>query len=281
MNGELIIVGTGIGLAGNMTLETQTIIENSDKVLYVVADEATGELLKSMNNSSESIYSFYDENVDRVDTYHLMADYIMKFVRMGKKTCAAFYGHPGIFVYPAHEAMIMAKDEGYPCEMKAAVSAEDCLFADLGIDPGRVGCQSYEVTDYLVYNRKSDSNSLLILWQVGVIGQVGFRKHFPIEKNIAILVENLTQKYHKNHVVIIYEASVYPVCPPKIIATTIELLDYRQLSPISTLVVPPLESSVANLEMVRMLGIPDGYIKKKSDTPSRYNPLAPSILKYI
>jgi uncharacterized protein YabN with tetrapyrrole methylase and pyrophosphatase domain len=280
MSGELIIVGTGIGLAGNMTVETTSIIENSDKVLYVVADEATGSLLESMNSTAESIYRFYDESVDRLDTYYMMADYIMGFVRMGKRTCAAFYGHPGIFVFPAHEAYLMAKSEGYPCEMKAAVSAEDCLFADLGVDPGRVGCQSFEVTDFLVYERKFDPNSLLILWQVGVIGQVGFRKNFQIENNIKILIEQLALKYPLDHKVIIYEASVYPVCPPKIISIDLGSLDYRDLSPISTLAIPPLENTKPNIDMVRRLGISESYVNKRADNPSRYNPLVPSVLRY-
>lgn len=278
MAGELIIVGTGIGLAANMTVQTQSIIETADKVLYVVADEVTGSFLESLNATAESIYKFYDETVDRLDTYYRMANYIMDFVRLGKRTCAAFYGHPGIFVFPAHEALLIARAEGFPAEMKAAVSAEDCLFADLGIDPGRVGCQSFEVTDFLVYGRKFDPNSLLVLWQVGVIGQVGFRKRFPIEKNISILIEQLAITYPRVHKVIVYEASVYPVCSPKIIATDLASLDYRELSPISTLVIPPIANSRPNIDVVRRLGIPESYIKKRADNPSRYNPLVPSVL---
>jgi hypothetical protein len=37
--------------------------------------------------------------------------------------------------------------------MLPGISAEDCLFADLGIDPGIYGCQSYEATDFLANGR--------------------------------------------------------------------------------------------------------------------------------
>jgi hypothetical protein len=265
-------------LAGNITVQTQSIIATADKVLYVVADEVTGSFLESLNSTAESIYRCYDETVDRLDTYYRMANYIMEFVRRGKRTCAAFYGHPGICVFPAHEALLIARSEGFPAEMKAAVSAEDCLFADLGIDPGRVGCQSFAVTDFLVYGRKFDPNSVLVLWQVGVIGQVGFRKRFPIEKNISILIEQLALTYPRAHKVIIYEASVYPVCLPKIMSTDLESLDYRELSPISTLVIPPITNSEPNIDVVRRLGIPESYIKKRADNPARYNPLVPGVL---
>jgi hypothetical protein len=35
--------------------------------------------------------------------------------------------------------------------MLPAISAEDCLFADLGVDPADHGCPSYEATDFLVH----------------------------------------------------------------------------------------------------------------------------------
>ena len=60
---------------------------------------------------------------------------ILDAVRGGASVCAAFYGHPGIFVTPSHDAVRRARAEGYPARMLPAVSAVDCLFADLGVDP--------------------------------------------------------------------------------------------------------------------------------------------------
>jgi hypothetical protein len=39
--------------------------------------------------------------------------------------------------------------------MLPAVSAEDCLFADLGVDPGAAGCQSHEAADFLILDTRS------------------------------------------------------------------------------------------------------------------------------
>ncbi|WP_210266340.1 SAM-dependent methyltransferase [Mesorhizobium sp. NZP2077] len=278
-SGELIVVGTGIGLAGNMTASTESIIIQAEKLLYVVADVATAAHLEQLNSTAESIYSLYDESLDRIDTYYKMTECILDHVRAGLKTCAAFYGHPGIFVFPAHEAVLKARTEGYRAEMKAAVSAEDCLFADLGIDPGRVGCQSFEATDFLVYDRIFDPNSLLVLWQVGVIGQIGFRRQFPIGQNIEVLKEALRAHYPADHYVIVYEASVLPVCDPVIRPFRLDKLDPSALSPISTLVVPPLSSRRGpNIDMVRRLDIPERYILKRAEDPSLYDPAKPGAL---
>ena len=43
------------------------------------------------------------------------------------------------------------------------MSAEDCLFADLGLDPAVVGCAQYEATDLLIYGRRPDPSAALIV----------------------------------------------------------------------------------------------------------------------
>ena len=81
-----------------------------------------------------------------------------------------FYGHQRVFVHPGHESIRRAHMEGFPACMLPGISAEDCLFAELGIDPSKNGCQSFEATDFLVYKRKFDNRSSLILWQIGANG---------------------------------------------------------------------------------------------------------------
>lgn len=65
---------------------------------------------------------------------------MLQEVRLGKKVVGVFYGHPGVFVSPSHRAISIARFEGYEAKMLPAVSAEDSLYADLGIDPSRPGC---------------------------------------------------------------------------------------------------------------------------------------------
>lgn len=97
-----------------------------------------------------------------------MVNAILTEVRAGKDVCAVFYGHPGVFSWPTHEALATARGEGYRTHMEPAISAEDCLYADLGIDPGRHGCQHYEVSQLMLYRRNLDTSAYLILWQAGV-----------------------------------------------------------------------------------------------------------------
>ena len=278
MAGSLLIVGTGLSAAAHMTLETKSLIEQAEKVVYVVADPVTAQWLESLNPTAESLYHFYDPSVERLQTYLKMTDYIMSWVRAGSKVCAVFYGHPGVFVFPAHEAIITATAEGFPAEMRPAVSAEDCLFADLRIDPGRVGCQSFEATDFLIYNRIFDPRSVLVLWQIGVVGQIGFQKRFRIAENLEILKNRLMKHYTRDHAGFIYEASPYPVCDPVIEPVAIAELRADRLTPISTFVIPPSSPSSPDVDMMAALSIPLSYIRYKQDNPSRYDPQRPFVM---
>jgi len=274
MAGSLIVVGTGIGLYGQTTLEARTHIEGADKVFYLVADPVTSSWISELNPTAESLFRFYGRDKDRLTTYLEMTEHVLAGVRSDQNVCCVFYGHPGVFVFPSHEAIIRARAEGYSARMLPAVSAEDCLFADLGIDPGRAGCQSYEATDFLVHSRKTDVTSVLVLWQIGVVGEINYGLSQTNSK-IQVLTETLLMQYPSDHEVIVYQASQYPVCDPVMDRVSLSMLPNANITAISTLVVPPVSLPVPNLEMLDKLGIPSWYIKKKQDTPTRYNLLRP------
>jgi uncharacterized protein YabN with tetrapyrrole methylase and pyrophosphatase domain len=161
-------------------------------------------------------------------------------------TCLACYGHPGVFVYPSHEAIRRARSEGYEAKMLPGISSEDCLFADLGVDPGIHGCQSFEATDFLINNRTIDPRSSLVLWQIGVLGDSTFKKYFYDLSAFSLLVERLQQIYPADHQVILYEAAVFPNCDPIIRPVPLYALSPVGLSAGFTLYIPPAYSTMSD-----------------------------------
>src|SRR5262249_16481674 len=158
------VVGTGIRVIGQLTTEAIAWIKISEKVLYLTHDPVACGIIAHLNPSAESLAGFYVERKLRKETYEEMVGRVMECVRSGKRPCVVFYGHPGVFCWPGHEAIRQAQREGYLARMLPAISAEDCLFADLGLDPATTGCQSYQATDFLNSDRQIDPSSLLILW---------------------------------------------------------------------------------------------------------------------
>jgi uncharacterized protein YabN with tetrapyrrole methylase and pyrophosphatase domain len=256
--GRLTVVGTGIKLVAQTTPEARQAIEDADNVLYVVADKAMAHWIEQLRPDAESLLHLYGPDKDRIDTYEEMVNRILECVRTGHNVCAVFYGHPGVFVYPSHKAVRLARQEGYEAFMVAGISAEDCLFADLGVDPSSHGHQSYEATDFLVRKRRFDPHAGLILWQIGVIGDRSVRKVGTCnEEGLAILIEVLQEDYGAEHEVVVYEAAQWTIAEPSIQRVALAELGGARITPISTLYVPAKPDVPIDQEMSGRLGKSD------------------------
>jgi uncharacterized protein YabN with tetrapyrrole methylase and pyrophosphatase domain len=238
--GSLIVVGTGIRTVGQLTIEAIAWIKRADRVLHIVGDPiAEGVIAKLNPRGAESLTKMYVEGIPRIQIYNGMVDRILECVRSGMLTCLACYGHPGVFVYPSHEAIRRLRNEGFSAKMLPGISAEDCLFADLGIDPATTGCQSYEATDFLGNRRTIDPTSSVVLWQIGVIGDMTFKKGMYDLSALPLLVGRLLQFYPPTHMVYIYEAAVFSGCESTIRPAPLHALGQTPLSTASTLYSPP------------------------------------------
>jgi hypothetical protein len=224
-----------------MTMEAIAWLKKAEKVLYTVTDPVTEGIIRQLNPSgAESLAGFYVDGKPRTITYQEMVERIVACVRSGKLTCVAAYGHPGVFAYPAHEAIRRARAEGYAARMLPGISAEDCLFADLGVDPATSGCQSFEATEFLINGRTVDPTCSVILWQIGVVGDWSFRSSGSYDQSaLPMLKERLCRFYHPEHVAYLYEAAVHWGCEPVIKPVTIGSLPQAAPSALATLYIPP------------------------------------------
>ena len=250
--GQLFVVGTGIKLVAHTTLEALDCIKRADILLYGVSDPATEVWLRRLNASATTLNDCYAEGKPRVKTYLEITERILAALRTGALVCAAFYGHPGVFVDPAHDAIRRARREGFPAQMLPGISTEDCLFADLGVDPGANGCQSFEATDFLARRRRFDPTSALILWQTGALGEssVGERMKARPER-LRRLMSVLRKHYAASHPVVLYEASLFPVSDPRIKRIRLSALPSTTVWPITTLYIPPKPSRKPDQAVMR------------------------------
>jgi precorrin-3B methylase len=252
--GVLTVVGLGIKLGLQPSPETINHIKDAEKVFVIAADSATCYWISKLNPTTESLHKFYGFDKDRLISYYEMVEAVLSVVRQNLNVCMVSYGHPGVFAFPMHEAIRQARAEGFGAQMLPAISAEDCLYADLGVDPGNTGCQSFEATDFLVYKRIFDKSCALILWQIGVIGNPDYRESYSLE-GLNVLADVLIQHYGGNHKVVLYEAAQYPVCEPRIEITELKSIGLCNVNPITTLYIPPGQKNEPDLEMLHRLGI--------------------------
>ncbi|WP_293752216.1 SAM-dependent methyltransferase [uncultured Paraglaciecola sp.] len=240
--GSLVVVGTGISVAGQMTLLTQSYIENADIVFMGIANKVGENVVKKLNPNTVELDDLYQSGKSRAITYQQMADRIVDAVKAGQKVCAAFYGHPGVFVNPSHAAIKQVQALGLRAEMLPGISAEDCLIADLGIDPAAFGCQSYEATQFLFRDYQLDPHMTQIIWQIGLAGEatLGVLNADHCKAGLTLYQEILLKMYPAEHEIILYEAATMPLYGPRIERFALSELANCQPTLISTLVVPSL-----------------------------------------
>lgn len=256
------MVGTGISVAGQMTIAARSHIENADIVFMGIMNKIGEHVVTTLNPNSVSLDDLYEEGKSRALTYSQMADRIVESVVEGHKVCVAFYGHPGVFVTPSHEAVRRVKEMNLEAKMLPGVSAEDCLIADLGIDPSRYGCQSYEATQFLFRDYRIDPHMTQIIWQIGLAGEatLSVLDANHSQSGLAMLADILAEHYPADHELIIYEAATLPLCEPKIEKVLLSELEFAKPTLISTLVVPSKGVPAYRQDRLAKLGLTEKQV---------------------
>lgn len=237
--GRLVCVGLGMTLGAHLAPRARSHIDQAD-VVFVVASDALVELwVQGLRPDARSLQPLYADGKSRRDTYREMVDAMLDEVRAGHRVCGAFYGHPGVFAQVPHAAIAAARDEGFDAVMEPGISAEDCLYADLGLDPGHTGCQHFEATQFLLYRRRIDPSACLVLWQVAHVGDSGCTRYATGPEHRRVLVDRLAEDYPLDHPVIVYEAPTVAAASARIERMPLAAFVDADLHMHSTLVVPP------------------------------------------
>lgn len=241
---RLTLVGTGIKPGLQTTAEALHHIRKADRVFYSVNGPVAEQWIRGLNPRAHAL----DAEPDA-------AAPVLGALDQGQEVCVALYGHPAIFVAPVHEMLWRAREVGVPVSLTPGVSFEDCLYVDLGFDPGLRGARSFDATDFLLHDRSRDPQSALILWQVGAIG---FRSPAPgqtTREGMDLLSEVLGEAYTADHEVVLYEAAMLPMAEPRIERIPVRDLATARTTLYTTLYVPPLPPGPIDREMARSLGI--------------------------
>ena len=235
----LVVVGSGIDFGRHVSERCLSEIREAEVVFCLVNPFALA-MIREFRPDAINLGTHYAPGKDRRLTYREMDAAIMAEVRAGKRVCAVFYGHPGVFADVPHVVIRKARAEGIAARMEPGVSAEACLYADLGIDPGRRGVQSMEATHFLVYDRQPDVGGLVLLWQVALSGDLSCTRLHAEREGVQALVDRLLRWYPPDHEVILYEAAQLPIESFRAQRLPLRDLADAHYEEYTTLVIPPL-----------------------------------------
>lgn len=233
-------------LGSHLTPLARSHIEQADVVFAGLSDGIVEMWLERMNPDVRSLQGYYQEGKSRLKTYKQWVNVMMDEVRAGKKVCGVFYGHPGIFAWSPHKVIEAARAEGFQAHMEPGISAEDCLYADLGIDPGTFGCQHFEASQLLFYEHRIDPHAYLVLWQVGLVGDLSLARFSTGPAYKQVLVDVLSETYPLDHEIIIYRGATLPIEKPRIQRIALRDLPTAVMTAEETVLVPPAAPLKAN-----------------------------------
>jgi hypothetical protein len=148
--------------------------------------------------------------------------------------------------------------------MVPGISAEDCLYADLGIDPGSVGCQHYEASQLMFYRRRIDPSAYLVLWQVGLAGDPSLARFSTGAEYRRVLVEILARDYPLDHEVILYQAPTLPIERALIERLPLRTLVDADIPLAHTVVVPPAKALEPDPQIAARLAALGADVAKSS-----------------
>ncbi|MBM7121784.1 hypothetical protein ISP20_11510 [Dyella kyungheensis] len=266
-HGSIACVGLGMTLGSHLSPLARSHIEQADVVFAALSDGIVELWLQSMHPDVRSLQPYYGKgDKSRMVTYREWVGVMMAEVRAGKKVCAVFYGHPGIFAWSPHEVIRVAREEGFQAHMEPGISAEDCLYADLGIDPGRYGCQHYEASQLLFFEIPVNPRAYLVLWQVGLVGDTSFKRFSTGPEYRQVLVDVLSQDYPLDHEAIIYRCATLPIQQPHIRRVTLRELPTTDITSEETLVLPPADRPRHNDAIRERLAALDKLYQEKQAT---------------
>ena len=236
--GSLTIVGAGIKPGRHLTQEARVHIERADKVLYLLAEPPTSDWIEGMNPSAESLAPLYEPGRPHAEVYEALVTAMLDRVRRGEHVCVVTYGNPAVFDQSSHETVRRAREEGFTAKILPGISALDCLFVDLGIDPGQDGFQCFEASEFLRLGKVPDPTVPLVLWQISVIGETVTTGTVNWD-GLTTLATALAQRYGPDHEVVVYEANPFPIGQPLIERCAVRDLASASVTGMSTLYVPP------------------------------------------
>lgn len=261
--GSLSIVGAGIRPGLHTSQEARVRIERATKVLYLLAEHAPDAWIETLNPSAESLAPVYQPGRDHGEVYEALVSSMLEWVRRGEDVCVVTYGNPAVFDQSSHEAVRRATAEGFRAKILPGISALDCLFVDLGLDPGKDGLQSFDATDFLELGKVPDTSVPLVLWQISVIGDT--KTGGTVNRvGLGILGERLAELYGEDHEVIVYEATPFPVGRALIEPCLVKGLSEAGVTGMSTLYVPPGVRATPDEAMVERLAASDRFGAEQS-----------------
>lgn len=241
---DIYIVGLGISHIDQITREAERCMEASNEILYVERGLGIDAFLASKCKCITDLTRLYAEGEDRQGTYRKMAATVVKAALERPPVTFALYGHPLIYSYPPFLIREMAGLLGLSVKVVPGVSAMDCIFADLFVDPSMNGIQMFEATEMLLRGRLLQTDVAALIWQIGALETGLYSTYSSRPERFQRFKDHLLRFYPSHHTVFAVHSATHSLLKPEIYEFEIsDIGDYASVLHAGfSMYIPPLES---------------------------------------
>lgn len=209
---DIYIVGLGVLNIDQITRQTERAIRRSNEVLYVDTGVATRTFLDGLCPKVTPLFATsYEESGRRLNAYHQMAARVLDAALDHPPVTFAMHGHPIVGVY----APFLIKDTAGLLDLEVQVmpgiSAMDCLFAELMVDPCVSGIQMYEATEMLLRRRPLQPDVPALIWQIGCVETALYTTRRSKPERFERLQSHLLHFYPPEHTVTAFYSTPHPL----------------------------------------------------------------------
>lgn len=209
---DIYIAGLGNVGTRQITKEVEEVLRKSERVFLLFYQKVLHDYIANdLGTPVTDLHSEYEEGLDRSKTYRKMADRVMSAaIDATAPITLELYGHPTIFVSPTRIIQEEAPEKGLLVKVLPGISSIDCIFAEIGFDPGTSGIQMYEATDFLVRRFTPDPSVPLFLWQIGTLETGLYSSKRSKPERFVRLRQYLQKFYPADHILYLLRTATYP-----------------------------------------------------------------------
>lgn len=257
---DIYIVGLGIVHVQHITREVDEVLCRSNEILYVeVGDEIDAYLQSRCPKVTNLHKAAYVEGVERLKAYDIMSAMVLDAALNHPPVTLALYGHPLVFAYPPFQILQAASLLGLCVRILPGISAMDCLFVDLKLDPSTQGLQVYEATDLVLRRRPLQRDVPCLIWQIGALESPFYSAARSKPERFSRFKDHLLQYYPAEHKAVAVFSSTMSGVESNLLACTIGEVGSQsaRIHQGMTLYIPPTETRpVKDEELLTQIGTP-------------------------
>lgn len=239
-NGSVHVFSLGMRLVTQITLESNYLLQQMERIFHVEDGPGISEYIKSIGCAEVNLRHLYVEGEPREQAYQAICDAIVEAALGGERCAYLTPGNPAFLNTVVFKLRDSTHLHGIPFFVYPGVSSLDTLITDLMLPVESVGLQCYEATHFVRTRPTIDKRIPLLLFQPAVVGAMEVRYSAGVYvPGVKVLQDTLIELYGGDQTWILWRSSMSKEDSPIVsVGVLSELVEKAAHLELGTLLIP-------------------------------------------